>query len=164
MALKPNRSVTSESVHYFTVNTMNEGFIVAHMTGYFGTGAGLDDANQAVYLPAAWPSGLRAIGMNGLKVVNKDLSETPINPYNGEHQVGDKTLVYKKGEFVTNAIKAGQASGTATNLPRPAYAGHGGYLYTGTATAAAASGWPQVGVFLTTVNSEGYAKVALDLP
>lgn len=161
--LKPHREITDESIQYYCNQVGERGGIVAHSTGWFGTGAGLDDANQRVDYPTAWPSGLDAIGLKAHDTVNKDLSEQILNPYKPEAQIGDKTLVIRKGVLTTNFIKAGQASGTATHLPLQAYAGHGGYIYSGTATAAAASGWPRIGEFLTTVDAEGYATVRVDL-
>jgi hypothetical protein len=159
MALKPDRTIIDEQIAYFMFSTGEAGGVVfsASGTGGWPTGPALDSPDRRVEYTAS-PSGRQPIGILTQDVVNVDLSRQIVNPLRPETQIGGKVNVAVRGRVVTNQIAAGQASGLA--VPAPAYAGINGQLYSDAGYAA--SGWVQVGNFLTNKDSEGYAEVQID--
>lgn len=156
--LKPDRLYNPADIvtHYSMYETGTRGGIVCQATGFYPVGAGTDSSEQRCYYVNGNPSGFKPVGLLINDVVNKDLTQTHINYHKDEVQIGEKVVVAKKGEFVTNRIGPGQASGVALTLPARAYVGPSGYLYT--AAGYATSGWTEVGRFTTYVNTEGFAR------
>lgn len=163
MALKPDRSANNDydvsKFMYVTGDRGNGLVAVTGTDGHYGRGAAMDDTNSRVAI-AANPSGSRFAGLLLDDVVNLDLSRTHINPYKaGETQIGNKVSVLTRGWVVTNRVGAGQASGIA--FPATAYLGTNGAFYT--SAGYANSGWPVAGKFLGEVDTEGYAKLYIDI-
>lgn len=161
MALKPDRDVIQTDISYFVTaiagadaSYMQRGGVVVSETGSApGSGAAMDTTAQAVtYATSA--SGRRAVGLLMNDVVNLDLSRTHLNQYKEEVQVGSKVCLLKQGYVVTNLID-GNVTGT---MPADAYVKTSGYL-----TPISGAGLPLVGQFLTRADSDGYAKVQINL-
>lgn len=163
MALKPDRNYNpaDQLTYYSMFTTGQRGGIVFQVTGVAPVGPGLDDSSQRCEYVNDNTSGRKPVGMLLNDVVNLDLTRTHINFHKDEVQVGQPVTVGVQGEYVTNFIAPGQASGLALALPATAYAGPSGFLYS--SAGYASSGWPAVGKFMTYVDSQGYARVRLDI-
>lgn len=162
MALKPDRNELDVSIEWF-VNSltgpnssrMERGGVVCALTTATGTGAGMDNASQAVEY-AANPSGRAAIGILVNDFVNLDLSRQEVNRYKDEAQIGTKAVILTKGWVVTDKIDSTSATGT---VPVTAYAGASGVI-----TQQNPGGYPTIGRFLTRKDANGFAKVEINLP
>jgi hypothetical protein len=152
MALKPDRKYNDGTdIHYFMSETAERGIIVIHDDTTSGVGAAMDDADAAVKVPtdaSGTPAGLL---LND--VVNLDLTRQRLNPHQDEVQLGGKVTVLTHGWVVTDKI----VSGDAPKAGDPAYFAASGELST-TDTS------DQVGKWLSAKDSDGYAKVEINLP
>ncbi len=191
MALRPDRQILGDGtvIEYFMNETAERGEIVVIRTTTSGSGAAMDQANMAVITPASI-SGVYEIGgllMND--VVNLDLTRQHLNQHKDEVQLGGKVTLLRKGIVTTNILD----SGTATSANTPAAllrAGAPAYMGRGARTSGATEvGWLtptrpsvagidtsnvqdadvnsddllRVGTFLSTKDSDGYAKVQISL-
>lgn len=173
MALKPDRHVLFTDISYFMLSTGERGGVVCAVTGFTpGSGAAMDYLGQRVAYTAQ-PSGYQAVGLLLTDIVNIDQSRQFLNPYKSESQVGDKVLLLKRGWVVTNFLTntANLATGdmpcdawlgptgTLTNInPNQAATYASGYVFSLAGTAV-----PRVGKFLSRKDSDGYAKVYIEL-
>ena len=156
MALKPDRQRNRESddITFFMNEVAVRGGIV--VTSTVGSGAAMDQAtNLCTY--AANPSGKLPIGILLVDMVNKDLTQTHLNPYNGEVQQGGKVLLSPQGTVHTNMIYPG----LTITAPQTAYVGPSGLF---TNAASNTQNAPAVGYFITNKDEDGYAKVRINLP
>lgn len=154
MALLPGRNEIVTDISYFAFATMTRGVVVV-ASGTPGSGEAMDSAAQAVEVVNN-PSGARKpVGLLLSDVVNYDLARQPVNWLKNETQVGNKVPILKKGWVCTDAIMPNQATG---NMPTEAYLGTSGNL-----TDVQLSGYPQVGRFMSRKDSNGFAKVFIDL-
>lgn len=150
MALKPNRNYHfGVEIAYFMNEVATRGIIVTHSTS--ASGAGLDDANGVVKIPTGTGDGNPA-GLLLNDVVNKDLSQTHLNEHKDEVQIGNKVAVLARGWAVTNSIKSGES---------PAAGGAAYFDADGELSATAGS--PQVGMWNTAKDADGYARVSITL-
>jgi len=153
MALKPDRKFTDGTdIHYFMNETATRGIIVTHNTSTTGVGAAMDDANAVVKVPTGTGDGIPA-GMLLNDVVNLDLTRQHINQHKDEVQLGGKVTVGTHGWAVTNSIVSGQTPKAGDD----AYYGTSGELTVTGATY-------KVGKFLSGKDSDGYAKVEVNIP
>ena len=161
MALKPDREFVLFDISYFvtaisgpdtTRMTRGGGLCVATSTP--GSGAAMDSANQLVEY-ATSSSGRIAAGILLNDFVNIDFSRQHLNDYKDELQIGNKAVILKDGWVVTNAIMPGQATGT---MPATAYIGSSGNI-----TDVNVGGFPTIGQFLTRKDSDGYAKLRVNV-
>ena len=173
MALKPDRHVLFTDLSYFMLNTGERGGVVCSVTGYTpGSGAAMDYLGQRVAYTAQ-SSGYQPVGLLLTDVVNIDQSRQFLNPYKSEAQIGDKVLLLKKGWVVTNFLTntANLATGdmpcdaflgptgTLTNInPNNAATTASGYVFNLAGTA-----YAKVGRFISRKDSDGFAKVFIDI-
>jgi hypothetical protein len=162
MALKPGRETIATDISYFInsitgpdTTRMERGGIVCALTSTPGSGEAMDASAQAVEY-ATNPSGRKAIGLLVNDFVNIDLSRQQLNQYKDEAQIGMKCTLLRKGWVVTNKLEPTAATGS---IPATAYCGSSGNL-----TQTATTGYPIVGQFMSLRDSDGYAKVFIDLP
>lgn len=156
MALKPDRYEPFIDVLYFMNETGAAGLVVVHDTTTPASGAALDDAGMLVKLPdVLLASGEYPVGMLMGDVVNLDLTRTHLNAHKRESQVGGKVGVARNGSFVTNQISGSPSAG------QDAYFTIGGFL-TGN-TSAPTSGSKKVGVWRSSKDSDGYARVDINI-
>lgn len=155
MALKPDRIETQTDVSFFMNSTATRGGIASVSTG--GSGVAMDDASAVVaYATAA--SGSEPVGVLLNDVVNLDLTRQHINWHKDEVQQGGKVTLLQIGQVttdkVTGAIVAGQS----------AYLGASG-LFTATAPSDddTENENYRVGRFLSSRDSDGYVKVAVNI-
>ena len=161
MALKPFRFTNVTDPAYFvnaitgaSTTVMDPGGILVATTGT-PSGEGLDTATSSAEY-ATNGSGRVPVGILMTEVVNIDQSRQFINPFKDQVQIGNKVTVLRKGQVLTNMIVPNSATGIST--PVPAYVGNTGLL-----TPNSGVGYRQVGEFLSRTDSEGYAKVKIDL-
>ena len=151
MALKPDRIELLTDVSFFMSTTGDRGGVVSLSTASTGLGAAMDDANAVVEY-ASDPSGASAIGVLLNDVVNLDLTRQHINWHKDEVQKGGKVTVLRNGQVTTNNIHGTPAAGAT------AYAHSGGNISATQETGAVA-----VGQFLSSKDSDGYAKVSINI-
>lgn len=156
MALKPDRlrNKYADDITWFMNETAERGGIVVVST--VGSGAATDQStNLCTY--ASSPSGKVALGVLLNDMVNKDLTQTHLNPYNGEVQKGSKVLINGQCTINTNMIYPG----LTISAPQTAYLGPSGLVQNVYVNDAAT---PVVGQFLSSKDEDGYCKVRLNLP
>ena len=155
MALKPDRIELQSDVSFFmnnaTASTIVRGGVVSLDTSATGVGAAMDDAN-AVVAYATNPSGSYAVGVLLNDVVNIDLTRQHINYHKDEVQGGGKVALLRNGQVVTNNLDGSPTAGAT------AYLHSGGNL-----SSTQLSGAPAVGQFLSGKDSDGYAKVSINI-
>lgn len=154
MAIKADRYHVQSDISYFMNTTAERGGVVCPKT--VGSGSAMDSA-LAVVEYATDPSGKIPVGVLMSDVVNLDLTRQHINWYKEEVQVGGKVTVWTKGDVVTNMIYPGETP--AAN--KAAYVGPSGLLL---ATDNNVSATPIVGVWKSSKDEDGYAKVSVNLP
>ena len=171
MALLPYRTEVGNGAEVNTDNFMNgtgeAGYFVVYDTSVSGLGQAFDDTGSVVKLPAiANASGEKPAGVLLLDVVNKDLTQTHLNYYKRETQVGGKVALLRRGVIVTNAITGGEqvAPGDPACLTQNGVLTKTPFVTTGALGATTTSvSTNKVGTFLSSKNSAGYAKVAVDI-
>lgn len=154
MALKPDRYEFQTDISYFMNEVAERGGMASLSTG--GSGAAMDQGvNLATY--AATGSGKVPLGILLNDMVNIDLTRQHLNQYKNEVQKGSKVTILRKGYVVTNKIQ-----GTAPAAGDPVYVAHSGNL---SKTDLVGQGTqPVVGVWLSSPDQDGYAKVEVNLP
>jgi hypothetical protein len=148
MALKPDRIELLTDVSFFMNTTAERGGVASVSTG--GSGVSMDDAN-AVVAYAAGASGAKPVGVLLNDVVNLDLTRQHINWHKDEVQVGGKVTLLRHGQVTTNKVTGSPAAGVN------AYVGASGLIGTSSTDAV------KIGQFLSAVDSDGYAKVSVNL-
>lgn len=158
MALKPDRFESFVNTEFFMNETGEAGSVVVFDTSApSGVGASLDDVNGVVKLPDNQDgSGEAPAGILVGDVVNKDLTQTHLNQHKRESQIGGKVGIIRDGSIVTNRI----ASGVSPKAGDPAYFTTEGVFKTTDPDSVGT----RVGTFLSGKDSDGYAKVDVDLP
>lgn len=153
MALKSDRIEAYTDISFFCNDTTAErGGIVVFATGVAGSGAAMD-AVGAVVTYAANASGRVPAGLLLNDVVNLDLTRQHINWHKDEVQTGSKVTLLRQGQVTTDSIVANVTVGPGSG----AYVGANGDLTTVTTPGA------KVGTFLSAKDTDGYAKVDINL-
>lgn len=151
MALKPDRIELLTDVSFFMSTTGTRGGVVSISTASTGVGVAMDDAD-AVVAYASNPSGAYPVGVLLNDVVDLDLTRQHINWHKDEVQKGGKVTVLRNGQVTTNNINGNPAPG------QTAYVHSGGNISATQETGAVA-----VGQFLSAKDSDGYAKVSINV-
>lgn len=151
MALKPDRIELMTDVSFFMNTTATRGGVVSISTASTGVGVAMDDAN-AVVAYASNPSGAYAVGVLLNDVVDLDLTRQHINWHKDEVQKGGKVTILRNGQVTTSNVAGSPAAG------QTAYLHSGGNLSPTQLTGAVA-----VGQFLSAKDSDGYAKVSINI-
>lgn len=154
MALKGDRYELQTDISFFMNEVAERGGMASLSTG--GSGSAMDQS-AALATYAATGSGKVPLGILLNDVVNLDLTRQHINWYKNEVQKGGKVTLLRKGYVVTNKIQ-----GTAPAAGDPAFVAHSGNL--SKADLVGAGTQPVVGVFLSSPDQDGYAKVEINLP
>jgi hypothetical protein len=155
MALKPDRVELQTDVSFFMNTTATRGGVASVSTG--GSGVAMDDA-AAVVAYATSTSGAKPVGVLLNDVVNLDLTRQHINWHKDEVQVGGKVTLLQVGQVTTNMV-VGTPSAGAT-----AYVGvSGNFSATPPTDASTEDEAYRVGRFLSSKDSDGYVKVAVNI-
>ena len=152
MALKPDRIELLTDISFFMTTIAERGGVVSAVTSTTGVGVSMDDAN-AVVAYAAVASGAKPVGVLLNDVVNLDLTRQPINWHKDEVQVGGKVTLLRNGQVTTNMLVASITPSAGTD----AYVGASGLIGTSSSNAV------KVGQFLSGKDTDGYAKVSVNL-
>jgi hypothetical protein len=152
MALKPDRIELLTDVSFFMNTTAERGGVVSAVTATSGVGVSMDDGN-AVVAYAALASGAKPVGVLLNDVVNLDLTRQHINWHKDETQVGGKVTLLRQGQVTTNLLVAD----TTPSAGADAYVGASGYIGTSATNAV------KIGQFLSAKDTDGYAKVSVNL-
>jgi len=158
MALKADRIEESTDIsHFYNAGTATRGG-VAVLDAASASGAAMDQGANLVKYAIAVSTDV-PIGVLLNDVVNKDLTRTHLNHFKDEVQKGGKVTVMTRGQVTTNSITGNPTAGGL------AYASNttAGNIQTDAGTAAE-SGALCIGRFLSVKDSDGYAKVHVNLP
>lgn len=147
MALKPDRIEHLTDISFFMNTTAERGGVVSFVSG--GVGAAMDDADAIVEYAVANTGAPAGVLLND--VVNLDLTRQHINWHRDEVQVGGKVTLLRVGQVTTDLVDGTPIAGDA------AYVGPSGLIST------SSSGATQIGTFLSSVDSDGYAKVSVNI-
>jgi len=155
MALKADRNELDVDISFFMNETAEKGQIVCLST--VGSGAAMDQAGALVTVSAAG-TGTFPVGVLLNDVVDIDLTRQHINWHKDEVQKGGKVSILKKGYVVTDQIEGTPTAGALAFLDD---ADTGKFAIKGSV----ADGKRYVvGRFMSKVDSDGYAKVEVNLP
>jgi hypothetical protein len=149
MALKPDRIESLVDISFFMNTEEERGGVACLVTG--GSGVAMDDSD-AVVSYATTPSGETPIGVLLNDVVDIDLTRQHINFHKDEVSVGGKVALLRVGQVTTDQIDGAPSAGDA------AYVGVSGLL-----TEVAEVGAAKVGTFLSGPDSDGFAKVSINI-
>ena len=152
MALKPDRIELLTDISFFMNTAEERGGVVSVVTTTSGVGVSMDDANAVVAYAAA-ASGSKPVGILLNDVVDYDLTRQHINWYRDEVQKGGKVTVLRNGQVTTNKI----VSDATPSAGADAYVGASGLIGTSATNAV------KIGQFLSAKDSDGYAKVSVNL-
>ena len=156
MALKPDRIELLTDISFFmnnnTSSTIERGGVVSVSSG--GSGVAMDDASALVAY-ASVAAGALPVGVLLNDVVNIDLTRQHINWHKDEVQGGGIVTLLRQGQVTTNMIVSGAAPGAGSG----AYVGANGLL----GTSDGGGNNAKVGTFLSSKDSDGYAKVSVNL-
>ena len=152
MALKPDRIELLTDVSFFMNTVAERGGVACVSTSTSGVGISMDDANAVVEY-AALASGAKPVGVLLNDVVDYDLTRQHINWYRDEMQKGGKVTLLRNGQVTTNQLVAGINPGAGAD----AYVGASGLIGTSSSNAV------KIGQFLSSVDTDGYAKVSVNL-
>lgn len=152
MALKPDRIELLTDVSFFMNTTAERGGIACAVVSASGSGVAMDDSN-AVVAYVATGSGARPIGVLLNDVVNYDLTRQHVNWYKDEMQVGGKVCLLRQGQVTTNLITANATPGPGLD----AFVNNSGFI------GVTASGGTKVGQWLSAKDTDGYAKLSVNL-
>jgi len=158
MSLKSDRHEADTDISYFyNAGTATRGGVVV-LDAVNASGAAMDQGGNRVQYLAAAPTSV-PVGVLLNDVVNKDLTRTHLNQFKDEVQKGGKVTVMTKGYVVTSNVTGTPTAGQIA-YACDTTAGN----FSATAANAAASGGLAVGRFMSKKDSDGYIKVAVNLP
>jgi hypothetical protein len=149
MALKPDRIEHLTDISFFMNTTAERGGVASYVTG--GVGVSMDDADAVVAYAAA-ASGAKPAGLLLNDVVDLDLTRQHINWHKDEVQVGGKVTLLRVGQVTTDNITGTPSAGDA------AYVGPSGTVSTSSGTDVV-----QIGTFLSSKDTDGYAKLSVNI-
>ena len=158
MALKADRIEESTDIsHFYNAAAVTRGGVVV-LDAANASGAAMDQGANLVKYAEATDANV-PVGILLNDVVNKDLTRTHLNPYKDEVQKGGKVTIMTRGQVTTSNLTGTPAAGGL------AYACNttAGNIATTVGTTAE-SGALCVGRFLSAKDSDGYAKVHVNLP
>lgn len=157
MALKPDRIETVTDVSFFSSSATATRGGIASLTGGGGSGVSMDNAASVVSY-AAVASGCKPVGVLLNDVVSLDLTRQHINYHKDEVQKGGKVTLLQVGQVTTDKVTGTIAAGNS------AYVGASG-LFSATPPADGTTEDEnyRVGRFLSSRDSDGYVKVAVNI-
>ena len=161
MALKPHRQPGIYDISAFMNSTAERGGLVSFSSAT-ASGVAMDQSELTVDYVAE-PSGVRPFGLLLKDVVDKDLTQTHLDWYKNETQVGGKVSVYRIGEVVTDRIYPGHTPAAGDR----AYIGHSGYIASADVATdhVDSTGTTRiVGQFVTSKDEDGFCKVTVNIP
>ena len=160
MALKADRIEESTDIsHFYNAGTATRGG-VAVLDAASASGAAMDQAANLVKYAVAVSTDV-PVGVLLNDVVNKDLTRTHLNQYKDEVQKGGKVTIMTRGQVTTSNLTGTPAAG---GLAYACQTTAGLISTSASVSTAAVSGNLCIGRFLSVKDSDGYAKVHVNLP
>jgi len=151
MALRPDRQEIVTDISFFMNETAERGVLVVENTQ--GSGAAMDDSSAVAKIADSTSDEPLGVLLND--VVDLDLTRQHINYAKDEVQKGGKVAILRIGTIVTDQI-----SGSASILAgEQAHFAADGRL----CPASASSTSDQVGRFLSKADTDGFAKVSINI-
>ena len=157
MALKPQRHEFKTDTSFFMNEPAERGGVAVIST--VGSGEAYDQS-QALVSYAAEPSGAQPVGVLLNDMVNIDQTRQHINWHKDEVIIGGKVTLLQQGFVVTNWIDPASTPAASDY----AYVTMSGYLTSKPRNANNPESSPLVGRFLSAKDTDGYAKVEVNLP
>lgn len=158
MALKPDRIEHQTDISFFMNSVAERGGVVSALTS--GSGVSMDDGSAVVAYAANVSGAQRPLGVLLNDVVDYDLTRQHINWHKDEVQLGGKVTVLRQGQVTTNMLEPGATPSAGAN----AYVGPSGLI--GTSSTGVGYGnftAVKIGQFLSARDSDGYAKVSVNI-
>jgi len=155
MALKPDRIETQTDVSFFSDATATRGGVASVKSA--GSGVSMDDASAVVEYTSALGSA-HPVGILLNDIVDLDLTRQHVNWHKDEVQKGGKVTLLQVGQITTSNIETGAVPAAGSG----AFVHNNGNLSTSGVGIGAHLG-KKVGVFLSSKDSDGYAKVAINI-
>lgn len=161
MALKRDRDILQSDISWFMNEVATRGGVAAVSLG--GSGVALDNQGsptspRPLVTYSASPSGARPIGILLNDVVSVDTTRFHVNFHKDEVAKPGKVTLMKKGWVLTNNIVGNPTPGAEAFL-----IGSGNVTATfNTIGGLAAS--PRIGIFASSKDENGYAKLEVNLP
>ena len=149
MALRPTRNEFLTDLSFFMNETSERGVMCVASTQ--GSGAAMDQSEAAVKVASA--VGDKPVGLLLNDVVDLGLTRQHINYDQDEMQKGGKVLLLRAGFVVTDQISGAITLGDAAH-----FVDDGRFC-----SAAASSHSAQVGRWLSKKDSDGYAKLQINI-
>ena len=160
MALKADRYEESTDISFFyNAATATRGGVACLADLGLASGATMDQGANLVSYQQVTAATAIPVGILLNDVVNKDLTRTHLNQYKDEVQKGGKVTVMTRGWVVTNNVTGTPTAG-ALAYADSATAGN----VTAAAVDPAVSGSAIVGRWMSRKDSDGYAKLYVNLP
>jgi hypothetical protein len=153
MALKGDRIVVHAVVDYFMNQPAERGGVAVIST--IASGVAMDNALQTVHYSTT-SSAVKAVGVLLNDVVDIDLSRWHLNEHKDEVPKGSKVTLVKIGQITTDYLVSGI---TITSTSNTAYVGAEGRF-----TNVPPGGGATVGTFDTAKDSEGFARISVNIP
>lgn len=147
MALKPDRIEHLTDISFFMNTVAERGGVASYANS--GVGVSMDDSDAVVEYSSVAVSGVPA-GILLNDVVNYDLTRQHINWHRDEVQLGGKVTLLRVGQVTTDRIDGNPLAGD------DAYVGDDGDIST-------SSSGVKIGTFLSAKDSDGFAKVAVNI-
>ena len=149
MALRPTRNEFLTDLSFFMNETSERGVMIVASTQ--GSGAAMDQSEAAVKVASNVAD--KPVGLLLNDVVNLDLTRQHINYDQDEMQKGGKVLLRRAGFVVTDRISGAITLGEAAH-----FVDDGRFC-----SATASSHSAQVGRWLSKKDSDGYAKLQINI-
>ena len=149
MALRPTRNEFLTDLSFFMNETSERGVMCVASTQ--GSGAAMDQSEAAVKVASNVAD--KPVGLLLNDVVNLDLTRQHINYAQDEMQKGGKVLLLRAGFVVTDQISGAITLGEAAH-----FVDDGRFC-----SATASSHSAQVGRWLSKKDSDGYAKIQINI-
>jgi hypothetical protein len=149
MALKPDRIETQTDVSFFSDATATRGGVASVKTA--GSGVSMDDSSAVVEYTAALANA-NPVGILVNDIVDLDLTRQHINWHKDEVQKGGKVTLLQIGQVTTSNLDSGAVPS----------AGSGAFVHNN-GNISTTGGGARVGTFLSSKDSDGYAKVAINI-
>lgn len=153
MALKGDRIVVHAVVDYFMNQPAERGGVA--VISNMGSGVSMDNALQLVQYSTS-SSAVKPVGVLLNDVVDVDLTRWHLNEHKDEVAKGSKVTLMKIGQITTDYLVSGI---TVTTTSNTAYVGAEGRF-----TNVPPGGGATVGTFDTRVDSEGFARISVNIP
>jgi hypothetical protein len=158
MALKKDRNEESTDIsHFMNAAVATRGGCVV-LDAVVASGSAMDQAGNKVKYKLGTTTDV-PVGILLNDVVNKDLTRTHLNQYKNEVQLGGKVTILTRGWVVTSNITGTPTPGALAYVDDAGTAGNITNVVGPTV-----SGNLCIGRFMSNKDSDGYAKVAVNLP